>query len=92
MCSLKWFQYDDNGSHASASIPLDKGNKKWKGKVGVVTDIMKKFRPPKNSIAVLCGPPVMFRFVSDILNTNCLNVKIIVKQNLYYQLFVRIDL
>jgi len=48
-------------------LTVDKGNKKWKGKVGVVTDIMKKFRPPKNSIAVLCGPPVMFRFVSDIL-------------------------
>lgn len=44
---------------------VDVGDKTWKGRVGVVTTILDKI-PLKfaNSVAVVCGPPIMMKFVT----------------------------
>ena len=44
---------------------VDVGDKKWKGKVGLVTTILNDLkRKVKNSVAVVCGPPIMMKFVT----------------------------
>ncbi len=41
---------------------VDKGNKKWKGNVGVVTKLINKVKNFENSVVCLCGPPVMMKY------------------------------
>lgn len=49
-------------------LTVDAADRKWKGNVGVVTKLIDSFKMPKNPVAVVCGPPLMFRFVSQMLN------------------------
>jgi sulfite reductase subunit B len=47
---------------------VDKGDEKWSGNVGVITTLIPKVRiDPKNTVAVVVGPPVMYRFVINEL-------------------------
>jgi sulfite reductase subunit B len=47
---------------------LDKGDQTWTGNVGVITTLIPKVRiDAKNSVAVVVGPPVMYRFVINEL-------------------------
>lgn len=40
----------------------------WKGKVGFVPSVLEQKNPsPENTIAVICGPPVMIKFVLETL-------------------------
>ena len=51
-------------------ITVDKGDKDWKGDVGVVTTLFQKC-PIKvdSTYAVICGPPIMYKFViKELLN------------------------
>ena len=50
-------------------LTVDKGNGTWKGPVGVVTTILDpKDVEIKNAVAVVCGPPIMMKFVTlDLL-------------------------
>ncbi len=49
-------------------ITVDKGDKKWKGNIGVVTKLLEKHKPNnKNSIVVICGPPIMIKFIVQTL-------------------------
>ena len=42
----------------------DRGDEQWTGKVGVITTLMLDLKvEPKKTVAVVCGPPVMYRFV-----------------------------
>jgi len=44
---------------------VDVGDKTWKGRVGVVTTILDKIQLKlANSVAVVCGPPIMMKFVT----------------------------
>jgi len=45
----------------------DAGWKKQKGNVGFVTKLLEKHDFPKGSVAVFCGPPIMFKFTAEIL-------------------------
>lgn len=46
-------------------ITVDAGDKRWRGHVGLVTTILEKIPVKlKNSIAVVCGPPIMMKFVT----------------------------
>lgn len=41
----------------------------WNGNVGVITKLLPMIRiNPKNTVAIVCGPPVMYRFVLSDLN------------------------
>ena len=42
---------------------MDKGDPSWKGNVGVITKLFAKTNIDPDARAVICGPPVMFKFV-----------------------------
>jgi sulfhydrogenase subunit gamma (sulfur reductase) len=44
-------------------LTVDKGDEHWKGRVALVPDVVKELAPsPDNTIAIICGPPIMIRF------------------------------
>ena len=43
---------------------VDRGDAQWKGNVGVITTLMPKVTiNPVDTIAIVCGPPIMYKFV-----------------------------
>jgi sulfhydrogenase subunit gamma (sulfur reductase) len=45
-------------------ITVDRGDETWDGHVGVITTLFPKISiNPRNTVAVTCGPPIMYRFV-----------------------------
>lgn len=58
---------------------VDKPDATWKGNVGVITTLIPKVSiDPKNTIAITCGPPIMYKFVLKTLFD-----KQIAKENIY---------
>jgi NAD(P)H-flavin reductase len=44
-------------------VTVDQGDKDWKGKVGLVPNVLEEAAPAsENTYAVICGPPVMIKF------------------------------
>ena len=44
-------------------LTVDKGDNTWKGNVGLVTTILEDLKfNLKNSVAIVCGPPIMMKF------------------------------
>lgn len=51
--------------HVNVEITTDTGDETWKGKVGLVTTILKKDGLDiDNAVAIVCGPPIMMKFVT----------------------------
>ena len=45
-------------------LTVDRGDESWTGNVGVITTLFRNISVyPRNTVAVTCGPPVMYRFV-----------------------------
>ena len=45
-------------------VTVDKPDENWKGNVGVITTLFPKVPVyARNTVAITCGPPVMYRFV-----------------------------
>jgi len=45
-------------------LSVDRGDGTWNGNIGVITTLFKHISVyPRNTVAVSCGPPVMYRFV-----------------------------
>ena len=43
---------------------VDRGDPAWTGNVGVITTLMSKVNlDPSRAVAVICGPPIMYKFV-----------------------------
>jgi len=42
---------------------VDRADEKWKGNVGVITTLFKKVAVDPNTKVIVCGPPVMYKFV-----------------------------
>jgi sulfhydrogenase subunit gamma (sulfur reductase) len=56
----EWAARDDVEFH----VTVDRGDESWKGNVGVITTLFPKVTvDPRNTVAVTCGPPIMYRFV-----------------------------
>ena len=56
----EWVERDD----VNCLITVDKGDETWDGNVGVITTLFPKIEiDPENTVAVTCGPPIMYRFV-----------------------------
>lgn len=56
----EWVERDDVECH----ITVDRGNDEWDGHVGVITTLFSKVNiNSRNTVAVTCGPPIMYRFV-----------------------------
>ena len=47
-------------------LTVDKGDSSWKGNVGLITTLLKKDIEVdiKNSVAIVCGPPIMMKFTT----------------------------
>ncbi len=44
-------------------VTVDQGDKDWKGKVGLVPNVLEEVAPvSENAYAVICGPPIMIKF------------------------------
>jgi len=44
-------------------VTVDQGDKDWHGKVGLVPNILEEVGPSsENTVAVICGPPIMIKF------------------------------
>jgi NAD(P)H-flavin reductase len=44
-------------------LTVDRGDANWKGRVMLAPDVVKELKlSPQNSIAVVCGPPIMIKF------------------------------
>lgn len=42
---------------------VDKGDEAWKGHIGVITDLFQKTHIAPQTRVIICGPPIMFKFV-----------------------------
>jgi NAD(P)H-flavin reductase len=48
---------------------VDEPDEQWEGKVGLITELFKDIViDPQNTYAIVCGPPIMFKFVCSHLN------------------------
>lgn len=55
----EWSKRDD----MKVVVTVDVGDQGWKGKVGLVPNVLQEVAPSsENTYAVVCGPPVMIRF------------------------------
>jgi NAD(P)H-flavin reductase len=45
-------------------ITVDEGDAAWTGNVGLVTELLEQVAPePEETVAIICGPPIMIKFV-----------------------------
>ncbi len=52
-------------SHVDIEIGVDVGDDTWKGNVGLVTTLLKPGAVDlNNAVAIVCGPPIMMKFVT----------------------------
>jgi len=50
-------------------ITIDREDPSWKGKVGFVPQVLEQAAPSaKDSVAIVCGPPIMIRFTFPVLD------------------------
>lgn len=70
------------GGNVELLETVDKADDKWKGNVGVITTLIPKVDlDPNSTIAVICGPPIMYKFVlKSLLEKN------VPKPNIYMSL------
>jgi NAD(P)H-flavin reductase len=58
-----WEKRDD----IKSIITVDKGDEVWKGRQGFVPAVCKETAPtPANTVAVICGPPIMIKFTLPV--------------------------
>jgi len=56
----EWAEREDVELH----LTVDQADGEWKGNVGVITTLFPNIQvSPRNTVAITCGPPVMYRFV-----------------------------
>jgi sulfhydrogenase subunit gamma (sulfur reductase) len=59
-------EYDDwrGAPDTELHLTVDEGDMQWTGKVGLITQLLEQVAPsPENSVAIICGPPIMIKFV-----------------------------
>jgi NAD(P)H-flavin reductase len=45
-------------------LTVDAGDAQWTGREGLITELLEDVAPPaENSVAIICGPPIMIKFV-----------------------------
>ena len=50
-------------------LTVDEGDSTWTGNVGLITELLEQVGPSsKNAMAIICGPPIMIKFVILSLN------------------------
>jgi NAD(P)H-flavin reductase len=57
-------QYWSNRNDISICVSVDNPDDKWTGEIGVCTKLIPRVNfPPDDTYAVVCGPPVMYKYV-----------------------------
>ncbi len=57
-------------NHIKLFTIVDRADEKWKGRVGLITELFKEITiDPDNTYAIVCGPPIMFKFVCNHLDS-----------------------
>lgn len=60
----EWAAAPDTEFH----VTVDVGDETWTGNVGLVTELQAKVSPsPRDAVAITCGPPIMIKFVTQLL-------------------------
>ena len=60
----QWQERKDINTH----ITVDKGDENWKGKEGFVPAVLEQVAPSsKDTITLVCGPPIMLKFTLPVL-------------------------
>jgi NAD(P)H-flavin reductase len=60
----EWRAVDNTTLH----LTVDRGDEGWKGNVGLVPTFLKEIHPsPENTTSITCGPPIMIKFVIEVL-------------------------
>lgn len=67
------FQYDLDTWHRDETVELittiDREHEDWKGRVGLVPQVLEQVGPsPNDTVAIVCGPPIMIRFTFPVLD------------------------
>jgi sulfite reductase subunit B len=75
---LKTFRESDKVDYHET---VDNGDSEWKGNVGVITTLFKNTEITPDTRVIICGPPVMFKFVLKELEA--LNIP---RENVYVDL------
>ncbi|MFC1521673.1 FAD/NAD(P)-binding protein [Elusimicrobiota bacterium] len=56
--------------HLNLMTIVEKPDKKWRGRVGLITKLFNEITiDPSATYAIICGPPIMFKFVCKHLDT-----------------------
>lgn len=54
---------------AELHLTVDEPDEGWHGPVGLITDLLRSVNPnPRNTVAILCGPPVMIYYADRLLD------------------------
>jgi len=54
--------------NTSLHVTVDNPDEKWTNNVGLITQLLEKVAPsPVNTVTITCGPPIMIRFVTKML-------------------------
>ena len=57
--------WKQHGKHIDIEISCDIGDPTWKGNVGLVTTVLKDLNMDiENAVSIVCGPPIMMKFVT----------------------------
>jgi len=57
--------WKNKAGHVDVELTVDVGDGSWKGNVGIVTTILKDLKLDMTSaVGVVCGPPIMMKFVT----------------------------
>ena len=60
-------EYQEWGQKVDLKIALERPSARWPGARGVITVLFNNLKLPKKSVAILCGPPAMYKFIIEEL-------------------------
>jgi len=60
-------EYEEWKKQIDCQITLDEKCSEWTGCIGKITELFKQTKIVENSVAWLCGPPIMYKFVLEKL-------------------------
>jgi NAD(P)H-flavin reductase len=66
------YQFDEwrKVNHINLLTIVEKADENWKGKTGLITELFNDIAiEPQKTYAIVCGPPVMFKFVCNHLDS-----------------------
>lgn len=66
------YQYEEWGKISNFNLLtiVEKVDKNWNGRTGLITELFEEIKiDPNNTYCIVCGPPIMFKYVCNHLDT-----------------------